>query len=376
MQQDTTQDRILEEALRFADTEIRPFATSFESPEGIPRELIVRMAAKGYLAAPFPESYGGLGLDPLYYGLFTEAIGKASDAVRTVLTVHTSLVGETLIRCGTKEQKGRILPAMSSGEILAAFALTEPETGTDAQGIRMSYTPFAGEYYILNGRKKWITMGGMADLLLVIAANDSKTTAFLVDRKSPGITVSPMRGLLAGEASHIAEIDFQDVPVPVANRLGIEGSGFAYITNAALDYGRYSVAWGGVAIAGEALDAMVSYSRQRQQFGKSISSFQLIRALIGDAVTRQHASRALCLQAGQRRRDRHKDAIIETIIAKYHAAKAANQTAADALQVHGGNGFSDKFPVGRLFREAKVLEVIEGTSQILQQLIAEHAIHG
>lgn len=376
MQTDTTQHKILEEATRFADEEIRPYAASFEGPGGIPRELIAKMAAKGYLAAPFPPSYGGLGLDPVYYGLFTEIIGKASDAVRAVLTVHSSLVGETLLRCGNKEQKEKWLPAMAKGEILAAFALTEPETGTDAKSIRTSYTPFAGGYHILTGRKKWITMGGMADLLLVIATNEGKTSAFLVDSKSPGVTITPMRGLLAGEAAHIAQIDFQDVPVPAVNMLGMEGSGFAYIANAALDFGRYSVAWGGVAIAGEALDAMVSYSRQRQQFGKSISSFQLIRAMIGDALTRQYASRALCLQAGQLRKERHKDTIMGTIIAKYHAATAANQTVADALQVHGGNGFSDKYPVARLFREAKVLEIIEGTSQVLQQMIAEHAIHG
>jgi alkylation response protein AidB-like acyl-CoA dehydrogenase len=369
------QTDILEEVRHFADTEIRPYANAHESEGGFPRSLIAKMAANGYMGAAIPSTYGGLGLDPIQYGLFTETIGMASDSVRAMLTVHTSLVGETILRCGNARQKEQLLPAIAGGEIIAAFGLTEPDTGTDAKNIRTTYTKTADGGFLLNGKKKWITMGALADLLLVIAASDGRQTAFLVDCKSPGVTVSPMQGLMAGGATHIAEILLEDVTVKEEDILGMEGNGFAYIANTALDFGRYSVAWGGAAIAGEALNAMVAYSRKRKQFGKSISSFQLVRGLIGDAVTQLHASRALCLRAGQQRKEKYRDAVMTTIIAKYHASRTACHVTADALQIHGANGFSSQYPVGRLFREAKTLEIIEGTSQVLQEAIAEHAIY-
>lgn len=368
------QTDILEEVKHFAAAEIRPFAGDHEARGGFPRELIGRMAASGYLGAAIPKEYGGLGLDPVEYGYFTEIVGGASDSVRAMLTVHTSLVGETLVRCGNARQKGALLPALARGEILGAFALTEPGTGTDARGITTAYSRRADGTFVLNGRKKWITMGALADLLLVIAVCGDRHTAFLVDTKRPGVQVSPMRGLLAGDATHIAEIGFADVELTAEDILGMEGNGFAYIANTALDFGRHSVAWGGTGIAAEALRAMVGYSRKRKQFGKSISAFQLVRGLIGDAVTRLEASRALCVRASQQRKEKHRDAMISTLIAKYHSSKTAGQVTADALQVHGANGFSAQYAVGRLFREARTLEIIEGTSQVLQEAIAEYAL--
>jgi len=368
------QTDIFAELKHFAAAEIRPNAANDENQGGFSRELIGKMADNGYLGAAIPVAYGGLGLDPVQYGLFTEIIGMASDSVRAMLTVHTSLVGETILRCGTVRQKEELLPRIARGELLGAFALTEPGTGTDAKGITTSYLPVSPGHFFLNGRKKWITMGALADLLLVIAVSGNKHTAFLVDTQLPGVTVSPMRGLLAGDGTHIAEIEFTDVALTSGDILGMEGNGFAYIANTALDFGRHSVAWGGAGIAAEALDAMVAYSRKRKQFGKSISSFQLIRGLLGDAVTSLQATRALCLRASQHRKEKHPDAMIATIIAKYHASKTAGRVTADALQVHGANGFSPHYPVARLFREAKTLEIIEGTSQVLQEAIAEHAL--
>lgn len=370
---DTIQEKIIEEAKYFANTEIRPFAATFDEQQCIPRSLIDKMAAKGYLAASFPEEYGGLALDPVYYGLFTEAIGKACASVRVILTVHSSLVGETLLRWGTEDQKKSILPGMASGETLAAFALTEPEIGSDAKSIRTHYT-VDGDYYVINGRKKWISLGDIADLFLVIARDNEKVTAFLVDKKTEGVTTTPLKGLMAGRATHLAEVELDNVKVHKSRILGKEGNGFTYIVNTALDVGRYSIAWGGLAIAQEALEAMVTYSRSRKQFGKGIHTFQLVQGMIGDAVTKLAAGRALCLRAGQLRKDRHLDAVIESTIAKYYTSKIANEIASDAVQIHGGNGFYNKYPAERLFREAKVLEIIEGTSQILQEVIANHGL--
>lgn len=367
------QQRIIEEAKKFADREIRPFATKFDQDNAIPTELISSLAARGYLGANLPAIYGGLELDPVHYGLLTEVIGKASAAVRAILTVHASLVGETLLRFGTEDQKKEFLPLMAKGKKLAAFALTEPDTGTDAKSISTSYKQ-AGEVYIINGKKKWITLAGIADLFMVIASNNNMITAFLVPAKSEGITITPVNGLMAGRATYMAAIDFHNVEVPKRNMLGKEGSGFTYIVNAALDFGRYSVAWGGLGIAQAALEAMVTYARTRKQFGQGIYTFQLIQGMIGDAVTKLSAGRALCLQAAELRKKGHQDAAIETTIAKYYTSKIANQVAADAVQVHGANGISQEYVVERLFRDAKTLEIIEGTSQVLQVVIAGHGL--
>jgi hypothetical protein len=364
---------ILAEVRQFANQAIRPFAARFDAEERIPRELIDQMAERGYLAASFPEEYGGLGLDPVAYGLFTAEIGKACSSTRALLTVHTSLVGETLLRWGTDEQKNRLLPAMARGEKLAAFALSEPGAGSDARSIQTRYHR-QGDHFILNGRKKWITLSGIADLFLVIATDGKQTTAFLVDREGGGITTTPIRGLLGNRAVHVAEIDFRDVAVPARNVLGQEGTGFMYIVNTALDFGRYSVAWGGLGIAQEALEAMVAYSRSRKQFGEKIYKYQLIQGMIGDAVTKIHAARALCLHAGRLRREKHNDAAIETNIAKYYTSTIAGQIASDAVQVHGANGCCGQYPAERLFREAKILEIIEGTSQIQQEIIARFGL--
>ena len=365
--------RQIEEAKIFADRELRPCAGTFDATGILPRRLIQALAQRGYLAATFPVAYGGLGMDPITYGHFSEVIGKACCATRTLLTVHTSLVGESIVRWGNAAQKDKWLPQMASGEKIAAFALTEPDTGSDATSIQCTYKT-CDNGYLLNGRKKWISFGDIADLFLVFAVEGDKKSAFVVERATPGVTTTPITGLLAGRATHIAEIDFLNVSVPAENILGKEGSGFPYIAYGALDHGRYSIAWAGVAIAQEALEAMVSYARKRVQFGKKIAEFQLIQGIIADATTQVRAARALCLSAGLKRQEKTQDAEIETNIAKYFSSKVAMKVATDAVQVFGGNGCCDKYPVERLFREAKVMEIIEGTSQIQQGLISEYAL--
>ncbi|MGE5339914.1 MAG: acyl-CoA dehydrogenase family protein [Candidatus Omnitrophota bacterium] len=367
------QQEVIEEAREFAEQEIRPFAGQFEENEAIPRELIEKMAKKGFLSAPFPKAYGGLELDPVHYGLFTEEIGKACASTRAILTVHTSLVGETILRWGTEAQKNKWLPLMASGEKIGAFGLTEPEVGTDAKSVQTTYKKDCGKY-VINGTKKWITLGDMADFFIIITKGENGNSAFIVERDRPGVTTTPIKGMLAGRAAHIALIELKNVAVPVENLLAKEGSGFTYIVNTALDHGRYSIAWGGLALCQEALESMISYSRKRAQFGKKIHSFQLIQGMIGDAVTKIHAGRALCLRAGELRRKPDPGAVMETTIAKYFTSRIAMEITTDAIQVHGGNGCCNKFPVERLFREAKILEIIEGTSQVQQEIISSYGL--
>ncbi len=370
----TYQERILDEARKFAQEYIRPYAAEFEKNEAIPDALIAQMADKGYLASAFPKEWGGLGLDPEYYGRFTEEIGKACCSTRALLTVHTSLVGQTLIRWGTQSQKQKWLPKMANGETIAAFALSESQTGSNAKGIQTRFEE-KNNGYIINGQKKWITFGNKADLFLVLAADDNGITAFLVEKGFKGVETKPIKGLLASRAAFVAEILFKDVVVPAENMVGKINNGFNYIASTALDHGRYSIAWGGVAVAQAALEAMVSYSRNRSQFGKTIRNHQLIQGIIGDAVTKVHAARALCLKAAAMRKMNAPDAEIETSIAKYFSSKAAMEIAMDAVQVHGANGCHESYPVERLFREAKVLEIIEGTSQIMQGIISNYGLN-
>lgn len=367
------QQHIVERARTFAIEEIRPYAAEWDERETLPKNFIKRLAEKKFLTASFPTRYGGLGLDPLHYGRFIEQMGKACFSTRTLITVHASLVGESILRWGTQDQKDRWLWEMSSGEKIGAFALSEPDVGSDARSIRTSYKK-EGSRFILNGRKKWISFGEIADFFLTLATGENGISAFLVERNFDGLQVKPIKGLLAGRASHVAEISYTSVAVPEENMVGRLGTGFSYIAGTALDHGRYCVAWGGLAVAQEALEAMVRYARERSQFGKKIYRFQLIQGMIGDAVTQTHAVRALCEKAGEMREKKDPEAITETAVAKYFASKVAMDVTANAVQIHGAAGCTNRFPVERLYREAKILEIVEGTSQVQQELIAKYGL--
>ncbi|TVX91669.1 acyl-CoA dehydrogenase family protein [Paenibacillus agilis] len=373
MSTETIQQNVIQEVEQFVDEEIRPYVNQFEEQSGIPLELIRKMAAKGYLAAPLPYQYGGLGLDPVSYGQFTEVFGKACPATRSLITVHTSLVSETLLRFGTEAQKDKWLPKLASGEVIAAFGLSEPDVGSDAKSIKTVWREEA-EHYVLDGVKKWITFGDIADVFVVIASNQGKSTAFIVERSFPGVTTKRIEGLMAGRATYLAEVHLDSVEVPKENVLGKVNFGFEYIVSTALDNGRYSIAWAGVGIAQEAVDAMVTYARNRIQFDQKLSDFQLIRGMIGDSVTQVHAARALCLRAGELRKARDSKATMETTMAKYFTSKVAVDITNNALQVHGANGFTNQYPVERLYREAKVLEIIEGSSQMQQEIISHYGL--
>ncbi|MCE5294806.1 MAG: acyl-CoA dehydrogenase family protein [Chlamydiales bacterium] len=365
--------QFVDQATAFVENVIRPQAKQIEDGSGVSRELISQMGKLGFLGVSLPKEYGGLNHNPLTYGFFTEAIGKGCAATRSLITVHSSLVSHTILRYGSALQKKTLLPQLACGNIIAAFALSEPNHGSDAKSIETSYETTA-DGFILNGRKKWITMGGIADLYMVMAKKGAMVSAFLVDRKLPGISVKPIVDTMAGRGTHLAEIIFDNVSIPKDALLLQEGSGFSYIVNYALDHGRYSIAWGGVAIAHEALDAMVSYARSREQFGKKLFNFQLIQGMIGDSSTKYSAARALCIEAGMMRNQNHSEATLKTTTAKYFASKVANEIASFALQVHGANGFHPDYVAEKLFREAKVLEIIEGTSQIQQQMISDAAL--
>ncbi len=363
------------EIKHFVDSVIRPAAARCDEEGVMPPEIIEALASNGYLSATFPRQYGGLEWSPVEYGMLTEQIGKACSSARTLLTIQTSLVGESLLRFGSERMKEQWLPAIAKGERLGAFALSEPGAGTNPQELSASYR-LDHESYILTGVKKWISFGEIADFFIVIAKDaGGKMSAFIIERGRQGLSTHPIGRMIGARGTHIAEVRLEEVVIPKENLLAIEGGGFSYVVNKALDHGRYSVAWSALAIAQEALDVMSSYAKERKQLGGELGQIPSVKAIIGDTVTQVHAARSLCLRAGQLRQERDEQAIIETTIAKYFASKTAVQAALDAIQVLGASGCRSGNTAERLLREAKILEIIEGTSQVQQQLIGDFGLN-
>ncbi|MEH2023719.1 acyl-CoA dehydrogenase family protein [Nostoc sp.] len=353
----------------FVNEEICPNAGEWDRKEFTPPELIKKIAERGFLGAILPQEYGGKGMDMITYGILNEEIGRGCSSVRSLLTVH-NMVAHALCKWGNKSQKQYWLPKFASGEIIAAFALSEPNVGSDAKSVETTAT-LAGDTYILNGQKKWITYGQIADIFLVFAKCEGKPTAFLVEKNSPGLSVKPMSGILGVRASMSAELQFNNCQIPQENLVGKLGLGFSYIASTALDYGRYSVASGCVGIAQACLEACIKYTNERKQFGVYLKEHQLIRQKITQMITNVKAARLLCYQAGYLKEINDPNSIIETSIAKYFASTVATKIANDAVQVHGGNGCSSEYPVERYLRDSKIMEIIEGSTQIQEITIAE-----
>ena len=358
----------------FVDREIVPNAALFEREQRIPLELIKALAQPHYLAADIKTLNGGGGKDSLTYGLITQEIGRGCSSVRSLITVH-DMVAHAIERWGAKELRDSWLPRLVTGEKLAAFALTEPNVGSDARQVATAAVRQNGSF-ILNGEKKWITGGQIADLFLVFANCEGQPVAFLIERNTPGLSIKPISDVLGTRASMLAALSLADCRVPDGNLVGKIGFGFSHVGAVALDHGRYSVAWGCVGIIQACFEACLQYVNERQQFGSYLRDHQLIRRLISNMATNLRAARLLCLHAGHLKDAGDPSAAVETQIAKYFASRAAAKTASDAVQIHGANGCSDDYPVARYYRDAKVMEIIEGSNEIQQLTIAEHVYHG
>ena len=361
----TPEQRALRGEVRaFVEREIAPHAGRWDREETTPREIIDKLIERGWLGSIVPAEHGGKGLDMISYGVLNEEIGRGCSSIRSLLTVH-DMVCRGILRWGSKAQKEIYLPRLARGEILGAFALSEPNAGSDASGIETKATEVDGGYRI-DGAKKWITYGQIADLFLLFAKLDGKPTAFLVEREA--LAAIPLRGIQGTRASMLAELKLEGART--TEMVGRPGFGISHVMGAALDQGRYSVACGSVGIAQACLDASLSYAREREQFGQPLIEHQLVRAMISDMIANVRAARLLCMRAGYLRDTGDPGAFAETSVAKYFASTIANRAAADAVQIHGANGCHDGFPVSRWFRDAKVMEIIEGSTQIQQNTIA------
>jgi glutaryl-CoA dehydrogenase (non-decarboxylating) len=365
----TAQQEYQQAARDFVAREIVPRAEGYDEAEQFPPDLIGRIATAGYLGGNAPAEYGGLALDAISFGLLCEEFGRGCASARSLLTVH-SMVLLSLLRWGSLAQKAAWLERLATGTVVAAFALSEPEAGSDATAIETTAVRH-NDAYRLNGRKKWITFGQIAGLFLLFAKVEGQMSAFLVEKDSPGLTIAPIQGLAGCRASMLAELSLDDCRIPAENIVGRPGFGWPYVGAMALDHGRYTVACGCVGLAQACLEASISYAGQRQQFNVPLADHQLIQQMITNMATHIEAARLLCYKAGYLRQEGDPGAILATSMAKYFAATTASQAAADAVQIHGANGFTRAYPVQRHWRDAKVMELIEGSTQIQQVLIAK-----
>ncbi len=374
----TDEQRMIKETARqFTDNEIVLQSRENARNHHFDLDLVKKIADQGYLGAVVPQQYGGAGLDYVSYGLIVEEIGRGDSAIRTVISVQTSLVCSGILRWGTEEQKQKYLPKLCSGEWLGCFGLTEPDTGSDAanQKTRAVRTDTG---WRINGAKMWISMGNYAKVALIFAQTDPSLgtkglACFIVDTDQPGYSAQTIEHKMGLHGSDTASISLDDVEVSDADMLGGVGDGFK-VAMSNLDSGRYSVAAGCVGICQGCVEESIKYAKEREQFGRPIASFQLVQAMIADMVVKTEASRMLVWRAGWLK-DQGLPNTLETSVAKLHATEASLECANTAIQVHGGAGYVDDHPVERYLRDARVTTIYEGTSQI-QKLIIGRQVTG
>lgn len=365
------QSAVRDLARAFTEREIAPYAAGWDRAESVDRAVVKKLGAVGFLGLTVPEQYGGSGGDHLSYALVTEELGRGDSAVRGIVSVSLGLVAKTIAAWGSEEQKRDWLPRLCSGDALGCFGLTEPGTGSDAAALTTRATR-EGDSYVISGSKMFITNGTWADVVLLFARTGDEPghraiSAFLVPADSPGLTRREIHGKLGLRGQATAELSLDGVRVPASAMLGPEGKGFS-VAMSALAKGRMSVAAGCVGIAQAALDAAVSYAVQREQFGKPIARHQLVQELIADISVDVDAARLLTWRVADLI-DRGRPFATESSTAKLFASEAAVRAASNALQVHGGYGYIDEYPAGKLLRDARVMTLYEGTSQIQKLLI-------
>jgi len=364
----------------FAQKEIAPIAAQYDETGEFPYETIMKMGVHGFMGIAVPEEYGGVGMDTLAYVLALEEIAKVDASHAVVMSVCNSLFCYGIFRYGTEEQKQKYLRAVASGKVVGAYALTEPQSGSDAANIRVTalLSP-DGSHYVVNGTKSWITSGPVAKYILLFAQTDPDAkpryrgvTALLIDTDEPGFERGKTEPKLGIRASATCEIHFDDYRCPVEARLGEEGQGFK-ISMAVLDAGRIGIAAQALGIAEAAYEASVAYAREREAFGQKIGQFQMIQQKLADMKTRIEASRLLIYKAAlakEAAKETHKRYTLESCMAKTFASETAMWVTTQAIQIHGGMGYSKELPVERYFRDAKVTEIYEGTSEIQRMVIA------
>jgi alkylation response protein AidB-like acyl-CoA dehydrogenase len=375
----TEEHKMIQEAARdFARNAIAPIAAHHDETGEFPIETVRQMGQLGFMGIEIPEEYGGAGMDTLAYVLAMIEICKADASHGTVMSVNNSLVCHGLLKFGTEEQKQKYLVPIASGEKIGSYSLTEPMSGSDAGTMRSrAVLNEAGTGYVINGRKSWVTSAPYADVVILFTMTQPEKkhhgiTAFIVETDKPGFERGKTEPKLGIRASATSEITFDNFECPVENRLGQEGEGFK-IAMTVLDAGRIGIASQAVGIAEAALEASISYAQEREAFGQKIGQFQMIQQKLADMKCRVEASKLLTYQAALAKMKAGKDGGrygLESSMAKLYASETAMYVATEAVQIHGGMGYSKEMPIERYFRDAKITEIYEGTSEIQRMVIA------
>jgi butyryl-CoA dehydrogenase len=371
------QDAIRQAAKEFADEVVAPGAGERDETAEFPAEIVKQLSELGFMGMTVPEEWGGAGTDHVCYVLALEEISRADAGVGVIMSVNNSLCCEPILLHGSEALKEKYLKRLATGEILGAYALTEPGAGSDA-GALSTTAVRDGDHFVLNGSKAFITNGDSCDVMVVYAKTEPEApngkgiTAFVVDKGTPGFNVGKHEEKMGIRCSDCCAITFEDCRVPAENILGEEGKGFK-IALATLDVGRIGIGAQALGIAQAALDESVKYAKERQQFGKPIAYFQAIQWKIADMAMRIHASRLLLWRAAWMR-DQGMRHTLESSIAKLFASETGMAAALEAVQIHGGYGYIREYPVERLMRDAKICEIYEGTSEVQRLVIARNVL--
>ena len=366
----------------FAENEVKPLAQEVDEEERFPRETVEKMAKYGFMGIPVPKEYGGQGCDILTYAMCVEELSKVCGTTGVIVSAHTSLCIDPILTYGTEEQKQKYLPDLASGRKIGAFGLTEPGAGTDAQG-QQTKAVLDGDEWVLNGSKCFITNGKVADVYIVIAitsiTEDKKGrkkknfSAFIVEKGAPGFSFGTKEKKMGIRGSSTYELIFEDARIPKDALLGPEGKGFP-IAMHTLDGGRIGIAAQALGIAEGALERTIAYTKERKQFGKSISGFQNTQFQLADMATKVEAAKLLVYKAA-RKKDEYKtnpkiSYSVEAAQAKLYAAEVAMEVTTKAVQLHGGYGYIREYEIERMMRDAKITEIYEGTSEVQRMVIS------
>jgi butyryl-CoA dehydrogenase len=367
------QQKMIKKMVReFAEKEIAPVAAELDEKSEYPHEILKKMAKLGLLGIVIPKEYGGAGLDIISYATVIEEISKKCASTGVITSVHNSLVAYPIMKWGTDEQKKKYLPILAKGEKIGAFAGTEPNAGSDL-GAMQTTAKLKGDKYIINGDKTFITSGPEAGILIVFAVTDKEkgakgVSAFIVENTYKGFKVGSIFDKMGINANLVSELIFENMEVPKENLLGEEGEGFK-IALSTLDGGRIGIASQAVGIAQAALEESIEYSKQRQQFGRPIAKFQAIQWMIAEMATRIEAARYLVYNAAYTK-DKGERFSKEAAMAKLFASETAMECVIKGVQIHGGYGYTKEYTIERLFRDAKITEIYEGTSEVQKMVIA------
>jgi butyryl-CoA dehydrogenase len=369
----TEEQQLLQKTVReFAEAEVKPFAKEVDETGRFPRDTIKKAAELGLTGVAIPENYGGAGMDHISYTIVIEEISRVCASTSVILSVQNSLYCDPVYRFGTEEQKQKFLVPFASGEKIGCYALTEPQAGSNAAALTTKAIR-KGDSYVVNGTKAWITNGGAADAVIAYVntqpeKGEKGITALVIEKGTPGFSVGKEEKKLGIHGSACTELVFSDCVVPAANRIGNEGEGYK-VALSTLDGGRIGIASQATGIAQGAFEAALSYAQQREAFGHPIADFQAIQFMLADMATEIDAARLLARRAAWKQ-DSGARFSMEAAIAKLFASEMSTRVAHKAIQIHGGNGYSSEYPVERAYRDTRITEIYEGTSEIQRLVIA------